>query len=102
MLEIVWLVLAATSVGDTVTPEVEDTGASEVAETVASIVEAVLLSTDVVESAEDAEMTSTDVALVATESSLDVVATGSLLTATVSVVALALVTTSELAATDVS
>lgn len=99
-LEVVWLVLEITAVEDTLASELDDAITAEVADEVASTVDALLLFTEVVESAEDEEITSADVALVATELSLEVVAARSLLAAEVWTVALALVITSELVAAD--
>lgn len=95
VLEVTSLVLETTFVEDEVAAELDVVDASELVESVASAVDPLLLSTAVVDSTEE-EVTSADVALVASETMLDVVAAASVLMAELSTVALALLTTTEL------
>lgn len=97
VLEVTSLVLETAFVEDKLAAELDVVDASEVelVESVASAVDPLLLSTELVDSTEE-EVTSTDVALVASETMLDVVAAASVLMAELSTVALALLTTTEL------
>lgn len=92
VLEVTSLVLETTFVEDEVAAELDVVDASELVESVASAVDPLLLSTELVDSTEE-EVTSTDVALVASETMLDVVAAASVLMTE-------LVTAAELVAAD--
>lgn len=94
VLEVTSLVLETAFVEDKLAAELDVVDASEVelVESVASAVDPLLLSTELVDSTEE-EVTSTDVALVASETMLDVVAAASVLMTE-------LVTAAELVAAD--